>query len=128
MANNNNNNNNKTGGSSNINNKIEEEKNLTTSSNMANNNNKKTLQEWQRVLNKHYNAMADANRKRKWARREKAYRQHNEAMLTAAKQHGAEAVAKLLGRGVTLNTITKEEYEEAQRKHNTTATTFEYWE
>jgi len=88
------------------------------------NANKKTLQEWRTVIIKIYNAMVDANRQRKWSRRDKLLKEHSEAVFKATKQHGVEAVSGLMGRGVTLTKITSEEYEEAQKRNNTKDITF----
>ena len=96
-------------------------KNNKTANKNANN---KTLQEWQSVIIKLNNAMVNANRQRKWARRDKLAKEHCEAAAKATRQHGEEAVRRLLGRGITITTITKEEYEEAQKQNNTTDITF----
>tara|TARA_R110002167_G_scaffold1406_1_gene6451 strand:- start:1376 stop:1693 length:318 start_codon:yes stop_codon:yes gene_type:complete len=88
------------------------------------NANKKTLQEWRAVFIKLHNAMANANRQHKWARRDKFAQEHIEASMKATQQHGVEAVKGLMGRGITLTSITKEEYEEAQAQNNTKEKTF----
>ena len=98
---------------------------LNKNTKTANKNaNKKTLQEWSHRLTKLYNAMADANRQGKLARREKISKEYFEATINARQQHGHEAVKGLMGVGVTLNTISKEEYEERQKKNNTQERTF----
>ena len=86
--------------------------------------NNKTLQEWRSVIIKLHNGMVNAHRQRKWARRDKLSKEHTEVTAKAIAQHGEEAVRRLLGTGVTLHTITKEEYEEAQKQNNTTDITF----
>ena len=98
---------------------------LNKNTKTANKNaNKKTLREWSLRISKLHNAMADAHRQGKWARRDKICKEHFEAATAATSQHGVESVKSLMGLGVTLKTISKEEYEEHQKKNNTQERTF----